>query len=417
MEFPVFRGASFVNRSPELPARLTAGAGLAAVVSLCLAATLSPVAGALRRGDPVSGIALGTDLAEHSPHSDTLLAWVYRPRQTRLDVVSIPRDTRLDLPGYRFRRVNEVYAFHHTARRDPLTAAAQVRNAVQHLFRSAGGGPLFRHVVQVDFDGFRRVVDRWGGVTLMIDEPMDYDDNAGNFHVHFSTGLNHLNGADALRYVRFRGRSGDRGRILRQMEFLRSCARRLASPHILWRGPGAVGEALHAVTTDLSAADLLFLLFEARRWSSRSVHPWLLPGKPRGAYWEMDRERTAYVIAQLEGRSGDIPAVVEGTAESATAPSTVITVKVWNATGRAGLALRVARRLRELGFDVVEWGNYNGRQAKSRVIDRSGHFERARAVAEGLGVASVYSDADPALRMDVDVVLGTEDAARWVEAD
>ncbi|HMZ27246.1 MAG TPA: LytR C-terminal domain-containing protein, partial [Elusimicrobiota bacterium] len=84
------------------------------------------------------------------------------------------------------------------------------------------------------------------------------------------------------------------------------------------------------------------------------------------------------------------------------------TVKVWNASGRAGLALEVTRRLRRDGFDVIDWGNYTGRQNKSRVVDRSGHFERARRVADRLGLLGAYSDADPALRTDVEVVLGED---------
>jgi hypothetical protein len=64
--------------------------------------------------------------------------------------------------------------------------------------------------------------------------------------------------------------------------------------------------------------------------------------------------------------------------------------------------------LRTNGFDVIEWGTYSARQGKSRVVDRSGHFERARSVAERLGLVEPYSDADPALRTDVEVVLGED---------
>lgn len=399
--------------------RFAGALGLVVVLGVSIAATVSPVAGAFRRGEAVTGVALGTDLAENAPHSDTLLAWTIRPRWGRVDVLSIPRDTRVDIPGYRFRRVNEVYAYHHRAKKDALWAAAQTRNAVEQLFRDAGGGLPLRNVVQVNYDGFRRLIDRLGGVTVSIDEPMDYDDHAGNFHVHFATGVRRLDGDDALRFVRFRGRSGDRGRVLRQMEFVRALVRRSVSPDMVGRGPLALFDAWSAVTTNLSFADLAFLVFEARRWSPRSIHPWILPGKPKGAYWDMDRERTAYVLAQLSNGTGGMapgdpsPEEWGEVAPGGGAPEGRATVKVWNATSRGGLALRVARRLREAGFDVVEWGNYNGRQAKSRVIDRSGRFESARGVAEALAVGSLYSDTDPALRTDVEVVLGEDAAARW----
>ncbi|MBL8024089.1 MAG: LCP family protein [Elusimicrobia bacterium] len=405
-------------------------ASLGALVVLVLAvfASLSPVARALRRGDPLTGAVLGTDLAEHAPHSDTLLVWIYRPSRNQVDIVSIPRDTKINLPGYRFRRINEVFAYHFAQKRGAHVAAEKVCEAVGHLFHKAGAVLTPTYYVQVDFEGFRRLVDRLGGVTLSVDEPMDYDDKAGNFHVHLATGLQHLQGEDSLGFVRYRGRSGDRGRILRQMEFVRALSKRLVSPEIVWRGPRAIWEVSKAVHTNLSFWDLLFLAAEARRLTSSGVNTVLLPGRPNGAAWEMDVERTTFVLERLSvggGEEGlsvldsfsseeptggagapqeDLPRSHSGKSEAGPR----VTVKVWNASGRSGLAFSVVRRLRVAGFDVVDWGNYNGRQNKSRVIDRSGRFDRARRVADVLGVGSLYSDVNPGLRTDVDVVLGDD---------
>ncbi len=208
------------------------------------------------------------------------------------------------------------------------------------------------------------------------------------------------------------------------MEFIQALSKRLVSPEIVWRGPQALWEVLRAVHTNLTPWDIVFLAVEARRLTSQRVNTVLLPGHPRGALWEMDVERTAFILNRLgQSPAGDAPLpavapVANGpvSAESAP-PETVLaekgakpppTVKVWNASGRVGLAIAVVRRLRAAGFDVVEWGNYNGRQNKSRVIDRSGQFERARTVAESLNVVSLYSDVDPGLRTDVDVILGED---------
>lgn len=403
--------------------------GALGVMVLAVCASLSPVARALRRGAPLTGAVLGTDLAEHAPHSDTLLVWLYRPSRNQVDIVSIPRDTKINLPGYRFRRINEVFAYHFAQKRGAHVAAEKVCEAVGHLFIKAGAVLTPTYYVQVDFDGFRRLVDRLGGVTLSVDEPMDYDDNAGDFHVHLSTGLHRFMGQDALGFVRFRGRSGDRGRILRQMEFIRALSKRLVSPEIVWRGPRATWEVYRAVHTNLSFWDLLFLAAEARRLTSRSVNTVLLPGRPKGAAWEMDVERTTFVLERLSVGGGEASVTLPeslGSAEGApldggdddeersggtldTSDSrSRVTVKVWNASGRSGLAFSVVRQLRAAGFDVVDWGNYTGRQHKSRVVDRSGRFERARRVAGALGVGSLYSDLDPGLRTDVDVILGDD---------
>lgn len=416
-------------KTRTLGVRLVAGVGLIFVILLATLATQSPVAQALRHGDTIIGAIIGTDLADHAPHSDTLMVWLYRPSETRLDVLSIPRDTKIDLPGYRFRRINEVFAYHYGQGHDADLAAGKVCEAVGQLFAKARATLTPPYYVQVDFDGFRRLIDRLGGVTVLVDEPMDYDDHAGNFHVHLTTGVHHVRGDEALGFVRFRGKSGDRGRILRQMEFVQALSKRLVSPEIVWRGPQAVAEMFRAVRSNLSPWDMVFLAVEGRRLTSQRVNTVLLPGHPRGATWEMDVDRTAYILNRL-GRGlpgeGSPPAASPVSTEVATeeleTPGTVLeekgantpganappTVKVWNASGRVGLAIQVVRRLRAAGFDVVEWGNYNGRQNKSRVIDRSGQFDRARAVAESLNVVSIYSDVDPGLRTDADVILGED---------
>jgi hypothetical protein len=57
---------------------------------------------------------------------------------------------------------------------------------------------------------------------------------------------------------------------------------------------------------------------------------------------------------------------------------------------------------------VVDWGDYNARQTKTRVVDRVGAIENARKVAQTLGTDFVLSDVDPSLRTDVEVVLGDD---------
>ena len=57
---------------------------------------------------------------------------------------------------------------------------------------------------------------------------------------------------------------------------------------------------------------------------------------------------------------------------------------------------------------MLDWGDYNGRQVKTRVLDRAGTIENARKVAQTLGADSIMSDVDPSLRTDVEVVLGED---------
>lgn len=382
--------------------RLTLLTGLVLVGLSCLAAVLSPVAGALRTGEPLAGVLLGTDKVDYAQHSDTLMVWNYDPRRSRLDVLSIPRDTKIALPGYRFHRINEVFAYHARETRSVPLAAHQVMEAVVFLLSFDDVSFAPRYFLHLDYDVFRKIIDLVGGINVHVDEPMHYDDKAGNLHIHYDPGDYHLDGQQSLEYVRFRGKSGDRGRILRQMEFVKRFLRKLSSPAIFWRAPKLVATLAAHLHTNLRFWDLPFLLMEAKHLRPERFNPSILPGTTKGVYWEKDPERTRLVVRQIVGRQAPLVTSEVKAEEGAT------TVKVWNASKTPGLALKVTRRLRAEGFDVLGWGNFGQRQTKTRVVDRSGDPEKAQRVARVLGAESVYSDVNPHLRVDVDVVIGDD---------
>jgi len=71
---------------------------------------------------------------------------------------------------------------------------------------------------------------------------------------------------------------------------------------------------------------------------------------------------------------------------------------------------RVVQLLRDKGFDVVKYGPFKTRQQRTLVIDRLGHLRPAEAVADVLRASNpeVLSRVDPALQVDVSVILGNE---------
>ena len=91
------------------------------------------------------------------------------------------------------------------------------------------------------------------------------------------------------------------------------------------------------------------------------------------------------------------------------APSNVrIRVEVLNATTTRGLARRATELLRDRGFDVVEVGTTSARERgdSTFVLDRSGHPDWARRVANAMGSARVISRPDSSRYLDVTVLVG-----------
>lgn len=86
-----------------------------------------------------------------------------------------------------------------------------------------------------------------------------------------------------------------------------------------------------------------------------------------------------------------------------------VRVEVRNAAGAPGLAREVTGLLRDRGFDVVEFGNAQAAHGnRSRVLDRVGKPERAREVADALGIGTVVAAPDSNLYLDATVVLGPD---------
>ena len=83
-----------------------------------------------------------------------------------------------------------------------------------------------------------------------------------------------------------------------------------------------------------------------------------------------------------------------------------VRVEVLNATEIRGLARRATQLLRDRGFDVLEVGTAGRQMDSTLVLDRSGHPEWARRVADALGGARVESRPDSSRYLDVTVLLG-----------
>lgn len=363
----------------------------------------SGVARALRKGEPVYGLIVGADLVDNARHADTIIFARYQPAERKLDLLFIPRDTRVSSPNLRVHRINEVYAYaYRTSKRDTRAALNTLWGTVSALLftSTAAAAPQLHFYAQIDYDGFRKIINLLGGVDVAVDEPMHYDDNAGNLHIHFSTGIHHLDGQKAMEYVRFRESTGDAGRVSRQQEFLLKALRRLTSPAAAPRLPALAAAARNAVESNLSGYDCLLAIHELRNLAKDRVRLIQLPGSAKRGYWIPD-------IDGVKATTGLLDAVDE--AETRTDFSKV-TVEVWNASSQKGLALEVVRALRGAGFDVVKWGNYASRQKKTFVRDHRGDQRAAQAIARALKTpdSEVFTRMETNPLVDVEVVLGQD---------
>lgn len=369
---------------------------LALIVALSLYFSWrSPLATAVRKGEIINGLVMGTDLVDNCRHSDTLLFLNYNPKPRFLNVVSIPRDTHFSPKGFTFRKINEVYAYHWRTTKDERLAGTQVRYAVEELFQNRVSIPYY---VQIDYDSFRKFINLIGGITVDIDEPMHYDDNAGNLHIHFDTGTWHLDGQKALEYVRYRNKAGDLGRVYRQQQFIKAVLSRFKNPAILLRIPRMLSLIGRDIKTNLTFWDMTVALLEIRDLKARDIRLAQLPGSPNRDMWEVDQENCATLFDRI----------APSTATASVSAGPRIKVSVWNASGKTKLAEKVTWILRKQGFDVLEWGTYSVVQKKTIVKDLSGNLRAAQKLADVIACGEVITRVDTKQFVDISVILGED---------
>lgn len=153
-------------------------------------------------------------------------------------VVSVPRDSWVPVAGHGTVKINSAYSY---------GGAALLVKTVESLTHTR-----IDHFAVIDFAGFRSITDAVGGIDVRIAAPTDA------WGVHFHAGVNHLDGARALAYVRQRHGlpRGDLDREQRQQNVLRALLHRAASTGLL-HDPAATYDLLDAVSKSVSVDDTL----------------------------------------------------------------------------------------------------------------------------------------------------------------
>ncbi len=181
-------------------------------------------------------------------------------------LVSIPRDTWVEVPGHGHQKLNAAYAFGGPA----LTA---------RLIGTLTGAHIDSTLV-VDPVGAKQIVDAMGGLNIDVERNMDYDDNFGNLHIHLKRGEQFLGGGQVLEYMRFRhDAESDWGRMRRQQQVLHEIVRQLGEPQNWSKVPRLVELARKDITTPLDDAQLQALVELYRGVPSDNVRTFTLPGR------------------------------------------------------------------------------------------------------------------------------------------
>lgn len=260
-------------------------------------------------GEKVNILMMGLD--EDKTRADTIMIVSVNPEANSVRLLSVPRDTQVTVSG-KIIKINSVMAYQ---RREELM--------IEKL-REITGMPI-HYYAEIDFEGFKRVVDLLGGVDYNVPYNMNYDDPTQNLHIHLRAGMQHLDGQAAHDFVRFRHNNGgsapgeyalgDQGRISAQQNFLKELVRQKLQPQYITKAPELIREIYQYVTTNFTVADALKYIGMLETINADTLQTFILPGEAKYDhslwYYIYDAEKTRELVhtefGYLNGVSVTLP--------------------------------------------------------------------------------------------------------------
>jgi LCP family protein required for cell wall assembly len=344
-----------------------------------------PVTG--QNDDRINFLLLGIGGSGHQgPElTDTIIFGSLQPSTKEVGLISIPRDLNVDIPGYGYRKINNVNAYAEIANRGsgPEAAAETVEEIL---------GQEVHYTLKVDFKGFEEIIDDIGGIDVYVDKAFTdptypLDDELGSVEtISFSTGWQHMDGATALKFARSRhgtnGEGSDFARAARQQKILLAVKDKALSLGVLLN-PAKLNRIIGTIQDNVDTNMNLWEFIRFAKFipdiTSDKIAMHVLDNRS-GLLYETNLNG-AYVLlpyeedwSELHALADNIFSVEQNGTKPATglAPSnqllTNVSVEIQNGTATTGLAGETAQLLQGSGFHVTSIGNAAARDWRQTVI-------------------------------------------------
>lgn len=297
--------------------------------------------------------------------TDTMILASFQPKEKKIAMVSIPRDLVIPLPGYGWRKINNVNAFAEAEKRDSggettMAAVSEVLDIPIHYY------------IRADFLGFETLIDKLGGVSVYVDKSFtDYQyptDDAKYQTLSFEEGWQKMDGKTALEFVRSRhgtnGEASDFARSRRQQKVLVSLKDKILSFGTLLN-PNKIQDVYdtmkNSVNTNMEMWELLRLGRLARDVDTGKIIHQVISADPGGLLVAANVDG-AYVLEPRAGNFSELQFLVKNIFSS---ESQIVfeqkpeptKVEIQNGTKKAGLAAKTSETLTKLGYKVTKIGN------------------------------------------------------------
>ena len=334
--------------------------------------------------------------------TDTIIVASYKPSTNEVAMMSIPRDLLVPIPGYGWRKVNNLYAL--AEYNDKGTGGDYTKQVLSQIFDIQ-----IPYYLRIDFQGFTELVDLVGGIDVEVPKTLsdyqypipgheEYPEDEGRYeHLYIEAGPQHFDGATALKYVRSRhginGEASDFARAARQQLVIDALMDKIFSLNTLLR-PSKIKKIQsnleENIDTNLSLEEFsAFAKLAGEYLSDKSpIINQVLSDGPDGALTAAsyggafvlepkveDFSELKFVASNIfdpsatynrpDPETSGLPRIV---LESPVEAKDKATLEVQNGTFVNGLARATQDKLTELGYSIVSIGNAESRDFNETII-------------------------------------------------
>lgn len=218
-------------------------------------------------------------------NTDTMLIAQVDPQVGQIRLLSVPRDTQVDIPGYGKGKISAV------------ARLGKGLKTTETLLEKVCGQPIDGYVL-TNFAGFKDIIDTLGGINLTVEKDMYYvTGDSQDGIIDLKKGAQRLNGTQALQYARFRQDAlADISRTTRQQAVLKAMAKEFGQVKTLSKLPWLISQVYRNVQTDLSISQIWSMANLFTHFNSLEIVSQTLPGNfamEKGmSYWKVNLDES-----------------------------------------------------------------------------------------------------------------------------
>jgi LCP family protein required for cell wall assembly len=331
----------------------------------------------------VNILIIGCDEIENHGRADTIVFLSISPKTKDVLILSIPRDTRVEIPEMGMDKINHAYAFGG-------------EKLISKTVSSFLDVPIHFYAV-ADFIGFVQIIDALGGVEMDVEKEMYYVDKAGGVEINLYPGKQILDGEKALQYIRFRyDKLGDLGRIKRQQKLALAVIKKMIHFDSITKIPQIAEGVKGYIETNIEAQDAIALANLFRGVNQEKFRIETVQGEP------------VYIkgISYLDPNVEEVQQRVKSLIYS---KNSGMKVEVLNGNAMAGIARKMAKDLELQGFEIVNIGNADNFNYKNtKIIVYSKEVNLDNQFKELFKDFEIVKEYQTQANLDLVIILGKD---------